>query len=408
MNLNKILFAGISTAMLGISCSDIKNGITDKPPVIDTASLNHLDFTVEPANDWSALFKRTSGWFGGDGIFAVTLDGKENNGAAKNSETFIWFSDTILGEVEDDSLRNELTMINNSMAILDGGEPSESSIQFRWDSSNQKPASLFIPKTPATGKGDYYWLGDGFVNQEKNNDLYIFGYRIRNTDPGAPFGFEETGNTLVIVPGGQKPPFKNYRQLDIPFFLNQKIDSTGSFGAGILVNTKEAGAVYPDGYVYIYGVRGRAKNVMVARVLPTQIESFDQWRFWDGKEWNSDPAKIQTITDRTSNELSVSPLGDGRYAMIFQLDGLGKYVGMRLGASPVGPFGPPIQVYDVSNDLEKDKDIFPYNAKAHPVLSQPNQLLISFNVNSFDFFNDIKSFPNLYRPRFIRMKYNLK
>ena len=80
---------------------------------------------------------------------------------------------------------------------------------------------------------------------------------------------------------------------------------------------------------------------------------------------------------------------------------------MRLGASPVGPWGPPFQVYDVSGDLEPDKDIFPYNAKAHPVLSEPGELLISYNVNSFDFFNDVLTYPNLYRPRFMRLIYGL-
>ena len=44
-------------------------------------------------------------------------------------------------------------------------------------------------------------------------------------------------------------------------------------------------------------------------------------------------------------------------------------------------------------------------AKAHPALSQPGELLISYNINSFDFSKDIKKFPHLYRPRFIKLKY---
>ena len=140
---------------------------------------------------------------------------------------------------------------------------------------------------------------------------------------------------------------------------------------------------------------------------PQNIEAFDQWRFWNGKEWTADATQIKTVTDRTSNELSVTPLADGRYAMVFQVDGLGKYVGLRLGATPYGPFGDVINLFDVSGTLEQDKDIFPYNAKAHPVLSKPGELLISYNVNSFDFFKDINVFPNLYRPRFITLKYEL-
>src|SRR5699024_7377857 len=158
---------------------------------------------------------------------------------------------------------------------------------------------------------------------------------------------------------------------------------------------------------YIYGVRGMGKNVMVARVLPQNIEVFDQWTFWNGEDWVSDPAEVQTITDRVSNELSVTPLEDGRYAMIFQVDGISPKIGLRLGETPVGPFGPIIELYDVSKDIEKGKNIYPYNAKAHPVLSEPGELLISYNVNSFDFFRDIWEMPNLYRPRFIKLKYEL-
>lgn len=403
MNFKLIILSGVCSLFLLAGCNQ-----RNKPDKEKTnTDLNHLDFTVEPADDWTNLFIRKSGWFGGDGIFAITADGKETHGAAKSSKAFIWFSDTMLGEIDKDSLQPGWSMINNSIAVLNGGVADSNTIEFKWDNINNKPASIFVPQTPATQKGDYYWLGDGFVNHSKNNDLYIFGYRIHNTAPGAVFGFKEVGNTLIVIPKGEQPPFDGKRQIDIPFFLGQEVDSIGSFGAGILVNTQEAGASNPDGYVYIYGVRGKQKNVMVARVLPENIEAFDQWTFWDGSDWSADPLKIKTITDRTSNELSVTALADGRFAMIFQVDGLGKYIGLRLGSTPHGPFGPVINVYDVSKDIEADKDIFAYNAKAHPVLSNPGELLVSYNVNSFNFFNDILVYPHLYRPRFIRMKYEL-
>ncbi|WEK34228.1 MAG: DUF4185 domain-containing protein [Candidatus Pseudobacter hemicellulosilyticus] len=364
--------------------------------------LDSLRYTVAAAPEWDALFTRNTGWFGGDGIFAVTRDGQETPDAAAGSETLIWFSDTMLGEIIQDSLKPGFEMINNSIATLQGGAPDSNRIRFHWNKEKGKNSSLFVPKTPATGKDDYYWLGDGFVNHARNNDLYIFGYRIKNISNQA-FGFKEVGNTLVIVPAGSQPPFASYRQLDIPFFLGQETDSTGSFGAGIFVNTAAAGAKDPDGYVYIYGVRGKTKALMVARVQPESIESFDQWRFWDGQEWTADAGKIATVTDRLSNELGVMQLADGRYALTFQADGLGKYVALRLGASPVGPWGRVIELFDVSASVSEDKDLFPYNAKAHPVLSGPNELLISYNVNSFDFFNDIKHMPHLYRPRFVRV-----
>ncbi|HEX2534269.1 MAG TPA: DUF4185 domain-containing protein [Chitinophagaceae bacterium] len=406
MNLSKLVL-GAATVLTVSSCSQAKEAAGGTRPA-DTSRLNHLTFTVTPAPEWTALFHRRQGWFGGDGIFAITRNGKETQGAAAGSEALVWFSDSIIGEIKEDSLQPGWVMINNSMAVLQGGRPEASAVRFAWDQTPEgKPKSLFLPQTPATQKGDYYWLGDGFVNHKKGNNLYIFGYRIRDTRPGVPFGFEEVGNILLVVPQGQQPPFTGVRQMDVPFFSRASVDSAGSFGAGLLVNTAEAGATNPDGFVYVYGVRGKNKALMVARVQPEHIESFDRWTFWTGNGWSNDPARIQTVTDRASNELSVTPLGDGRYALIFQEEGLGKYVGLRLGATPYGPFGKVIRLFDVSPTLEQDKDIFPYNAKAHPVLSRPGELLISYNVNSFDFFKDIYTYPNLYRPRFITLKYEL-
>ncbi len=402
-NFKKTAFIAIAFAIMSCNNNDISNKAEE-----DSLSLTHLPFSVERAEDWSGMFLRRHGWFGGDGIFATTANGVEKEGAAKESETIIWFSDTMFGDIVNDSLQSGYGMINNSVAYLQGGKPDIASIRFYWDQTPEgKPKSVFIPQTTATKEKEYYWLGDGFTNQEKNNDIYIFGYRISNIPGVAVFGFREEGNTLITIPANEKPPYKNMHQLDIPFFQNQPVDAVGSFGAGILVNTAKAGAPEPDGYMYIYGVRGKAKEVMVARVKPADIETFSEWRFWNGTDWTADVNNIKPIADRASNELSVTPLADGRYLMVFQKDGLGKFVGMRLGASPAGPFGPIIDVYDVSEDLKESKNLFPYNAKAHPVLSEPGELLISYNINSFDFDKDIKLFPNLYRPRFIRMKYQL-
>lgn len=394
-----IIYSGLLS--LVVSCNNGKM----KEPVVNT-DLEHLNFTTEVAADWTNLLKRNHGWFGGDGIFALVPSGKETHGAAKSEDALIWFSDTMLGDIIGDSLQPGYVMINNSVSILKGGKPDSTAIRFLWDQDAQgKPASIFIPNTPATGPEEYYWLGDGFVNHARNNNIYIFGYRIKNIPNQPVFGFKEMGNTLIVIPAGEKPPFPGKRQVDIPFWLNRPVDSVGSFGAAVFVNTKEAGAPNPDGYIYVYGVRGAAKQVLVAKVLPENIESFDQWQFWTGSSWSNKADDAVPVVDQASNEMSVSPLGDGRYIMVFQRLGVSSKVAIRLGASPYGPFGPIIDIYDVSDDLKESPNFFPYNAKAHPVLSEPGELLISYNINSFKFFDEIGSFPHLYRPRFIKLKY---
>ncbi len=355
-------------------------------------NLTRLNFTVEQDTVWTNLFKRTSGWFGGDGIYTIPLS---------SGKTLFIFSDTMIGKINSGKLEPGSVMVHNSVAYLRGEEPKPNRLIFFWDKTpSGKPESLFIPKTPATKKDDYLWLGSGFLN-DANNFVYIFGYRIRNTGK-AVFGFAETGNLLIKFPANQKFPFKNHKQIDAPFFIEDGNES-GSFGAAILANTKNAGAKNADGYIYVYGVKGSKKEVLVARVLPNQFENFQAWEYWTGKTWSKNMKEARPVADKASNELSVTQLADGRYAMIFQVNGISTKTGLRLGESPVGPFGPIIEVWDCSKDL-LNKNFFAYNAKAHPSLSGKNELLISYNINSFDFLNDLKTHPQLYRPRFIKLK----
>lgn len=372
--------------------------------VKNAPDLTDIKFTVEEAPEWSAMLKRTRGWFGGDGIYTIPFNGAEGRQAGQRDSVLFIFSDTMIGEIKDHTMAPGYTMIHNSAAVLTGKEPDKRQLHFYWDQDSKgNAAPVFIPHTPKTDTADYYWLGDGFVNQALGNSIYIFGYRVRNVSPAA-FGFREVGNTLIKIPSGSRPPFKDAQQMDSPFFLTDDKGDSGSFGAGIYVNTKEAGAQNPDGFIYIYGVKGREKALLVARVLPEDFENFKKWTYWDGKSWVNDMYAAADVTDGVSNELSVTDLPDGRYALVFQVNAMSPVVGMRIGASPAGPFGPVIRLWDCKPDL-MEKTFVVYNAKAHPSLSKPGELLISYNINSTEFIKDLQVHPNLYRPRFIRVKF---
>lgn len=361
-------------------------------------NLTDLKFTVEEAPEWTALFNRNAGWIGADGIYAIPLDGKRNQSAGSASETAWIFSDTLIGEISDGQLQPGLSMVNNTIAYLKGNKPDSESIRFEWATNQEgQPISLFSPELRDAKEKDYYWLGDGFLNTELDSSIYIFAYRMRNLDPDQEWSFAEMSTDLIVLPKGSRTPFENHRQIQTPLRFNE-----GGFGAGLYVNTKEAGAPDPDGYVYVYGVRGQEKNLMIARVLPKDFETFDAWYFWDGEEWSQDMQNAENIVPHVSNELSVSALPDGRYALVFTLNGLSPVVGLRLSATPYGPFGPVIHLYE-ADEMEQENYIT-YNAKAHPNLSQPGELLISYNVNAFDFLNEISANPSLYRPRFIRLR----
>ena len=69
----------------------------------------------------------------------------------------------------------------------------------------------------------------------------------------------------------------------------------------------------------------------------------------------------------------------------------------------MGPFGEIHEVYTCPEYTEKG--LFPYNAKAHYHLSQPGELLVSYNTITFDFWEDIQKDASIYHPRFVRVKY---
>jgi hypothetical protein len=381
-----------------LSCNTSKSGLADGAEVGRTWTMGK-DFIVEEAQEWTALFRRSSGWFGGDGIFAIPLNGKEN-GSSSNGRNLLIFSDTMIGEIEGDSLKPGFSMVNNSLAYLQGNHPKADNIEFHWAQDPQgKPQSLFVPHGPSAQDKDYYWLGDGFLNPDQDNTLYIFAYRMRNMDNGEEWSFREMGTDLIALSLKDEVSFTSQRQIETPLRFED-----GGFGAGIFVNTQQAAAPDPDGYVYVYGVRGMEKHLMVARVRPEEFENFNAWRFWNGKNWRPNMEEVSFVTQGVSNELSLSPLPDGRYALVFTLHGLSPVVAMRVGDSPSGPFGEVIKLYEAKE--MQQRNYITYNAKAHPSLSAEDELLISYNVNAFNFFEEINDNPYLYRPRFIKIKFN--
>ncbi len=362
-------------------------------------------YTVEAAPEWTNLFNRSNGWFGADGIFSIPLSGVDKNNNEGNNKTLLLFGDTYIGDVKDGKPLPGNTMVNNTVAYIKGNDPDPSKINFYYKKGEGgKPETFFVPQTSTAAKPQLFWLGDGFVNKELNNTLYIFGYKVERTGPGV-FDFIESGVSIIAMPKGSNPPFNKQRQIETSLHIKNDKLGEGSFGAGILVNTKWAGAPAPDGYVYVYGCTGNDKNLVVARVKPKDFEKLNEWRYWNGNAWNENINNLKALTNAASNELSVTPLSDGRYILIFQVLGLSDKVGMRIAESPVGPFS---DITEIWTAPEWKQGLWTYNAKAHPNLSKPGELLISYNTITADFWNDIQKDATIYHPRFIKLKYQVK
>lgn len=356
---------------------------------------SNLDYHVADAPEWTNLFKRTQGWFGGDGIFTISRKGKKN---------LILFSDTMIGEIKEGVLQSGYHMVNNSVAFLEGSSPLESNISFQWDPAleGNEGKTLFIPKLENKEENEYYWLGHGFEDPE-NGKTYIFTYRIIDHPEWTDelFKFEFWGGALISIDEQSSYPYADHRQIELPFFVRKKGADT-SYGAGVLINTSQENRINADGFIYIYGIKDPGKQMVVARVAPGEIEEMDRWRFWSDGGWSPDFMNAIGVRDSVSNELSVSVLPNGKYACVFQVLGVSAKVGMSIGETPYGPFGPIQEIWDCKDAIE-DPAFFAYNAKAHPALSKEGELLVSYNVNSFKFWDQIETYPQLYRPRFFKM-----
>lgn len=353
-----------------------------------------LSISVEAAPEWSNVFKKDSGWFGGDGIFAIPYSGLDS----KESDTILFlFSDTMIGEIREDSLQPGYAMVNNSVALFNkGNNPSTTEFHLATNEKNENTAFF----KPDSNSEEYYWLGDGFVNPEINDNLYVFSYRIRNTNTDDLLPFEEVGNDLLVIENKSDFPLKTDRQLKLPFYDFAGDSIKTSFGVGIYTEKVDG-----KPFAYIYGVRGENKELVVARVATSEIENFDSWEFRTKDSWTREVTQMQSLSDSVSNELSVSQLSNGQYALIYQEGGIYPKIYMRRAETPYGPFGKKQLIWDTTTEVN-DPDLFTYNAKAHPAISGQDELLVSYNVNSFKFFDIIESKPNLYRPRFVKITFN--
>ncbi len=356
-------------------------------------------FVVDRAPDWDAVFDRTNGWTGADGIYSIPFRGTELPGSSKLSDTMFVFSDTFWGDVDSQGNRLPGTvMVNNTMAYLPAGAgPDPAAAQFFVGGTVAAPAAIFIPNTPNATANDFYWLKDGIRVGKRT---HIFAARMRK-DP-APF--TRYGVSLLTIPEGDLPPFPQQEQRETPFWQAAQ----GNFGqiafGGAILDLGAPDCLQPDGFVYVYGIREDwlNKKVLVSRVPRDQFEDFTQWRIWDGSTWGTDIGQAAIVADRTSTEMSVTQLPDGRFLMVFMLDTIGGVVAIRIAPRPEGPWNPYQVVYTCPPPA--GRPVFYYHCKAHPHLSDSRGLLLSVNVNSMDFWAHFSN-ADIYRPRFLRLRY---
>lgn len=369
--------------------------------VPDSAGPVISPFQVDRALEWDNLLNRNSGWTGADGIYSIPLSGREIPSDSKTDRTLLLFSDTFIGTVDSNNQRKDTRLVNNTYAVLNGNQPIPEQIDFFWRTDqNRQSQAVFVPETPNSNPGDWYWLMDGIAIDEK---IYMFGLRLQKGSGGV-FNFELIGVSLISFTLDAADSIRDCQQVDTPlYFRNEAENYEIVLGQAVMSLTDISGNLNPDGYIYVYGPRNKAskKELVAARVLPEYIEDFSHYQYWDGANWSAGISNCAPITSGISQEFSVSPMDDGKFLLVYQF---GSQVGFRPGESPVGPFSYSREIWRCP-EVDDDPYIFVYNAKAHPHLSTPGQTLISYNVNTFSFWDHFSN-ADIYRPRFITLQFN--
>jgi hypothetical protein len=141
-------------------------------------------------------------------------------------------------------------------------------------------------------------------------------------------------------------------------------------------------------------------SMVLARVPAVSVRDFAAWRYFRDGLWGEDFRNVSPLAGGMASEYSVTAFG-GRYLAVYTEGGLSPRIMGRLADRPWGPWSEPTVLYECP-EMGRDKKVFCYAAKAHAALSSGQNLVVSYCVNSFDFWQVARE-AKLYWPRFVRV-----
>jgi hypothetical protein len=339
------------------------------PKVISSASAPDLD----------KLLHRTDGWIGGDGAYSVECPSKR----------LIWlFSDTWVGKLQD-GRRTDATIVNNTIGIQENATASPQ--YFINRDEDGKPTAAIVP---VDNRG-WFWLQSGLLDGRK---LMIFLNQVERNEDSSVFGFQSTGLWLGTVTDAEQPPqtwHVNQIKLLNTIFQSNRILVWG------------AATVRLGDDVYIYGtdeIRDAPvpkRAMILARVNVSSLSDISTWRYFHDGQWVKDFRDCTHLAMDFATEFSVTPFEKG-YLAVYTHQGLSPKIMGRTSDNPWGPWSDPA-VLHASGEMSRDKNLFCYGAKAQPALSSDHEIVVTYFVNSFDFWQIARE-ADLYWPRFVRVK----
>lgn len=335
-----------------------------------------------PDEVWTRAFARDEGLTGFDGCGSLSLSGGR----------VLWlFSDSIVGRVENGKHAPGATMVNNAVAITRGADAGP---EFFWG-RGEKPRAMF----PCVRAGEWYWLPGGAVEVQDQGPLVIFGARMGRTgkaDAGV-WDFEGRGSDAIIVENPRDGP-EAWRWHAHELFGSDggKAGRRRAWGAAV-VNEGDT--------TFIFGIDSTDvwhKKLLVARCPTVLIACRDAWRFRaaDGA-WSEKADDASAVCDDMADEFTITRV-EGGYVMVHMEANLGKRVMVRRATALDGAWSEARAVY-TAPEPGRDSRLMVYAAKSHPEVSGEGGLLVSYCVNSTDFWHMLGD-ATIYRARFVRVR----
>lgn len=365
---------------------------------------------------WEEVFARESGWTGGDGSTSIDLgDGR-----------VLWlFGDTWIGRVDDGRHAGGSGIVRNTAAThpLGLGPPApEDAVFFAGPRDGKgRPTSWLRPdagtEEEPTGirDGGWLWPLTGLVAPAADGSprLALFWRHMDSRPEEGDHGiwdFTTVGGVLAIVDDpGQPVEEWRPRQARLPQSVGAHEAGLGrpevAWGAAVAMWRKPRPS--PLDSVYVYGLRERGdgrKDLVVARVAAGDLEDPGKWEYHGGAGWSPSPSSARPVAEDVGAELTVDWMrmgGRPMLVMVHHAPMLSPEIQVRFAEYPEGPWTEPVEAFRAPG-VAVGGARFAYGAKGHGALSEPQEYLVSYTVNSTDFW-EMAGDASIYRPRFIRL-----
>jgi hypothetical protein len=344
------------------------------------------------------MFRGEPHWVGGDGSYSLQL----------GANRVLWiFADTFISRAGKGRREaGDTVMINNSIGIQDGRDPTSARMRFFWRTADDgRPASVFTDE----GEG-YFWPGNAVLLDDR---VLMFQARVRTPEKTPEeranslpvWGFEVYGWAALVIDN----PYDEPDVWRIRFLDTDTLDPVHSRFA----TTIGFGAVWCDGdHVYAHAsARDVDRGQYLARwqaadAAAGHLRDLEWWCGEDGG-WRTNPTsspagKPALTVPEPQSEFTVHH--DAATAQLVWVQTNRLYdadIVLRHGQRPEGPWSEFVPVF---HPVESAGDGgFVYGAKAHPeIAGADDDLVLTYNNNS-ERPTGLMDQPELYYPTFVRV-----